>query len=751
MNPSEPIDLSDLQKLQFMPVWAEELKSAEGAAEVVWGKFEPSRGARPEREGRGFDRGGRGDNRGDNRGGPRGDNRGGPRGDNRGGPRPSGPPRGDSRGPRPDGPRGPRPDGPRGPRPEGQGFDNRGPRPEGDRGPRPDGPRGPRPDGPRSPRPEGDRGPRGGGDRGRPPYERRFDDRPPPHPLPGWNTVLVPEPRSLEAIARQIKASGRAFAVFDVGRLFMQSRERYLVRFHRSAGEDDRRSPMELMQVPADNSLWITREEALRHLLHSSAIEKYYAVETLDVEPPKGNFSSIAVCGFSGVLLGPPNHHSFPREVARLHRERFANMPLERYKARVRIEKDEALIQKWMDGCKSQTVWVPLPTTEGAEPEPPLKSFAELEAHFLRNHATWACEPVKEATVPANADPKSLAEPLQRLIRFESERQQRFPMQLVQDLCRLLEGRGLRFFKHDKKATFVCRTRPHFLPDDLQLSERIRSIVEMVRANPGITYSRIVEFLAPHIKLTEATKARVARPTEEAPAAEAPAEAPAAENTTTALPSAEATEAALTETIAPDTTEASVAAEQAEPTEQAEPAEQAEPTEPVAEGETAETVGVKTAAPAPETPSAPALSPQEIAILQDLRWLVQEGFVTEFQSGELHVLGRPAPPPPQPRADRPKKQRPPRPDTPAAEEGGAPEGDSHAAAAVEAAEAGTPAEASSDGESPAAEASQTAEPDSVDSPTGPSPEPSAIQAEAVPHFSAEESAPPSPDGGPNAS
>jgi hypothetical protein len=43
------------------------------------------------------------------------------------------------------------------------------------------------------------------------------------------------------------------------------------------------------------------------------------------------------------------------------------------------------------------------------------------------------------------------------------------------------------------------------------------------------------------------------------------------------------------------------------------------------------------------------LSPEEIAILQDLRWLVGEGYVTEFQAGELHVLGRPPVPSAPPR------------------------------------------------------------------------------------------------------
>jgi hypothetical protein len=41
---------------------------------------------------------------------------------------------------------------------------------------------------------------------------------------------LIADPRSVEAVARQIKASGRAYSVFDVARLFMQDRARFFVR-----------------------------------------------------------------------------------------------------------------------------------------------------------------------------------------------------------------------------------------------------------------------------------------------------------------------------------------------------------------------------------------------------------------------------------------------------------------------------------------------------------------------------------------
>lgn len=640
MSESDSIDLSQLQNLQFRPDWVDDLSGKE-TGEVVWGKVSPEvlRRERGQDDGRG-------------RRGPWDDRRG-----------PSG---GDRRGPRPGGPGGPRPGGPR---PQGQ--ESRGPRPQGERrGPRPDGPpRGDRPPGDRrefrgGPRPQGQEHHRGP----RPPFREG------PPPLEGWEARLVADPRSVEAVARQIKASGRAYSVFDVARLFLQDRARYLVRMRvarprqpQAKGEAPPPPAPEIFQCMADGSLWSGREDAIRHLLSSPALDAYYRTEAVTLDAPKGNFSAVAVCGFSGAILGPPNHHDFQRNVARLHRERFSHMPLDRYKSRIRVEKDEATLARWQESQTSSQQFIPLlpEVPEGGEAHAPLKNAAEMEAHFRANHAADAVRMVTDVTVPGNIPGRKLSPPLLALLRSEVERQQRFPIQLVQDLCRDLERVGLRFFKKDRKTTFVSRNRPHFLADDVVLGDRVRSIVEMVRANPGITYTRLVSTLAPHIEVQsgEVPAMPSTAPVEVAAEGEVHTAAAVSEGVVAAAVAAvEEVPAVVTEAVeeaAAVEAEVACAVDSVVPVEDPVGATVMEgavgDVSGVAEAQEAEAVASRAAEPevvetaaaeAPEaTPAAPAppavvLSPEEIAILQDLRWLVGEGYVTEFQAGELHVLGR---------------------------------------------------------------------------------------------------------------
>ena len=189
----------------------------------------------------------------------------------------------------------------------------------------------------------GDR--RGGGGRG---GRDRFDDRrqrPQEEPLPEGITLSVePDPHAAAALAKHIKSSGRTYALADLARMVLSARERYRIRFRTESKE---KSPLYLCKD--DKSVWLNRDEALSHVLRSSALKRFYEVEEVAVEPPKGNFSVVAVCGFTGQILGPPNHHEYQTNVARLHRERFANMSLDRYRSRIEMKRDEETIEKWKE------------------------------------------------------------------------------------------------------------------------------------------------------------------------------------------------------------------------------------------------------------------------------------------------------------------------------------------------------------------------------------------------------------------
>lgn len=373
--------------------------------------------------------------------------------------------------------------GPRSDRFGGGGFRrDRPPRREG--GP---GGSGPRPGGPR----RDDRGPRPGGR-----FDgRRPEPREPEIPLPDLDVYFLPEPRGVESIARQIKLTGRAYPLFDIARLVMQRPERYTIELRvKKNGEGQLLQP--LLACSLDDSVWLTEEEAVQHLLRQH-FSVFYQTDKIPTEPPKGTYTLVAVCGMSGTVLGPPNLHEYQVKLHKLHAERFSRLPFEVFKARVKIVRDEAIVKQWLDEQSFRTEFTALNL-----PEPlSLQTREEVEAHFRQVHVPNLVRPVDNCllpVLPATAPKRGLSRELVLLLQRAVADEQRFPMKMATVLSQQFAGHGLQFFKVQKTVTHVCVARPHFL--DLavtSVSDGVKKIVEFINAHAGCTRKRLIETLAP--------------------------------------------------------------------------------------------------------------------------------------------------------------------------------------------------------------------------------------------------------------
>lgn len=298
----------------------------------------------------------------------------------------------------------------RGPRrPEGRGGPGRD-RGSRDRGPRPDRGSGPRGDKGGPGRDCGDRSKRGGHDR-RDPHERRPEPAAPKPMLEGWELSLVPEEAALEGIAKQIRSRAKAYPLFELARLIVRLSDRYSVALKSSVTAES--GATGLFRVKADGSLWTSRKEAVSHLL-SKHLSKFYRATSVTVEPPKGAFTVVAQCGMSGTVLGPPNHHEYTVRLIALHASRFKNLPFEVFKSRIRMVRDEAVIEQWKTDQSTRTVYTPIEpgseleaiaaeeivtTTEASE-----ETAAPVEAAAEVTPAETASEPSEEPAAEAAAE-----------------------------------------------------------------------------------------------------------------------------------------------------------------------------------------------------------------------------------------------------------------------------------------------------------------------------------------------------------
>jgi hypothetical protein len=412
---------------------------------------------------------------------------------------------GDDRPPREHGDR------PGGRRPPRRDFGQQGGRPQGgggrphDRQSRPSGPRqgGPRPGGPR------DR--RDGPDRREAPVQA---------PLPQLNLSILPDEKGIESLARQIRVTGRAYPLFGIAQLILQKPERQQMRFE-VIKKPDGQPAQALFLCALDDTLWLSEDEAVAHLLNRH-FNTFYQAERTATEPPRGTYTFVAQCGMSGMILGPPNHHDYQNHLRKLHTGRFSRMPFDAFKARVKIVKDEAVVKKWIEDQSFKTEYNCLNVPEPLK----LPSREEVEKHFRQVHLGNIVKPV-ESHLLGGAAARQLRSPeLQRLVRVTWEEQRRFPIKVATTLSQQFAGHGLQFFKVNRTVTHVAVARPHFL--DLEatpVSEGVKRIVDFINKTPKTTRRKLIETLAP----APAASAPSVPPVPSVPADAAPAPAPAPE------------------------------------------------------------------------------------------------------------------------------------------------------------------------------------------------------------------------------
>jgi hypothetical protein len=336
--------------------------------------------------------------------------------------------------------------------------------------------------------------------------DRRPAARPPGQPAPKQEAVpplplavsILPEEKGVESLARQIRVTGRAYPLFDIAQLILQKPERQQVRFDVKKNAEGK--PLQpLFLCALDDTLWLSEDEAVQHIL-SRHFQTFYQVERTATDPPRGTYTFVAQCGLSGKILGPPNYHDYQTQLHKLHTERFAHMPFEAFKARVKIVRDEAVVKQWIEDHSFKTEYnclnVPEPRKCG--------SREEVAKHFREVHLPNIVKSVDTHTLSGVAARQLRSPGLQRAV-----------------LSQQFAGHGLQFFKVNRTVTHVWVARPRFLDmEATPVSEGVKRIVDFINAHPKCTRRKLMETLAPAPAAVEGTVAATA------PAATAPEAAP---------------------------------------------------------------------------------------------------------------------------------------------------------------------------------------------------------------------------------
>lgn len=371
--------------------------------------------------------------------------------------------------------------------------ERRGPgRPRGDgsrdgRSRRPDGPpgrgEGRRPDRRREDAPRGNR-----------PMERQHPPREREPFLP-VQVSFLPEQQRLATMVADIRTSQHAFPLPELAYLFLSRPDWHLVKI-----EANKKSGgayvLEFYQSKMDGQLYLTYEEAIQSVAQQ-ALANCFVAESVQQEPPSGNFVCVARCRISGELLAPPNHHAHKEAVEELHRSRFSHMTLDDYRRNIETVRDPELVEKWKENWRTQTVYRRKPASEDGEPGEPV-DLATARAMCVSEIGPAQVAKVKRAVIPGTVS-RSLQEPrFTRVLRAAWAREQKFPASLVRALRGAFRRMGLHMFESKDGAVFVTAITPHPV-DPERVTEVIREILVWLKEHPGCKRLDLIAGIRPDI------------------------------------------------------------------------------------------------------------------------------------------------------------------------------------------------------------------------------------------------------------
>lgn len=302
--------------------------------------------------------------------------------------------------------------------------------------------------------------------------------------------AFIPERRGLKPLAARLGKSRKAYALMEVAYMFQSRPEFYAVKLEAKPASG---APPAIMHQCAEcQALFLNRENALAHGLRKH-FDLFYSTAEQQVEPPKGHFTCIARCGFSGELLGPPNYHGFNEKVIEMHKTRFAHLTLEEYRKKVVNDADPALIEQWKKETVRQIIYRTLKAPAPLE----FKRRFEVDAHYLQHHAPGMVRAGSRFIIPGAISRELEDHAIIRVIREAWSRESRFPLKMAIAIQPAFRNLGLHIFKAPDKTAFVSAVRPHPI-DPAQATAVIRGMLEYLCQHPGITRQALVQALQPN-------------------------------------------------------------------------------------------------------------------------------------------------------------------------------------------------------------------------------------------------------------
>lgn len=318
------------------------------------------------------------------------------------------------------------------------------------------------------------------------PFERRAPFAPRPKPL-SVDIKILPDPKALGTIIRKLQQDSHAYKLKDLAYFFLDNLASVLLKITPKKDENGASEPLKFHQCKVCGFASTDEADVIAHAVQCH-LGEYYESKEVECEPPKGNFSCVARCGLSGVLLGPPNIHEFNATVRETLRSRYPGMSEEEYRSHIEMVRDSDTIEEWRKGATKKVVF----TAKNAGENVRELNREQAEAEFKRMILPQLLDMPKNLMISAEVALKSPVKPLQWAVKDAVELERRSPYNMCFALRGAFHHRKMHFFRaNDSRGPeFVIGIELKEFDSAHAIAE-LAKIADFVAANPCMTKAEI--------------------------------------------------------------------------------------------------------------------------------------------------------------------------------------------------------------------------------------------------------------------
>ncbi len=236
-----------------------------------------------------------------------------------------------------------------------------------------------------------------------------------PYISPYFTATCYPEDTGFAAIVKAVRASCRTFQLFEITKAVLEKNDRFVVVVQRARPQAAEGVPAEkpaplYMSLP-DHLPFDTEEAAVQHAL-SNNLTAFFEMAEVEVDPPKGSYSIINKCGITGDLLGPPNYHRYQQILQQHYAAKIKGMSFDRFRENIVSVREPEVAAAWLEKMKKITRYTWKPPVARTTTTPPMPVAAPAETAPAESPAAASADvaaPAAEA--PAATAPEAAAPP----------------------------------------------------------------------------------------------------------------------------------------------------------------------------------------------------------------------------------------------------------------------------------------------------------------------------------------------------